>query len=101
MSAPEAKNPVTAGISPAGDVDVGLLFERLRAELRRGVPKGDARGAEFASVRELEERLVRVERRGPAQGVARAATVAAQPGADAVPDYFAYESRMRGSTESV
>src|SRR5436309_5274860 len=31
-------------------------------------------------LRELEERLVRVERRGPAQGVARAATVAAQPG---------------------
>ena len=52
-------------------------------------------------LRELEERLVRVERRGPARGVARAATVAAQPGADAVPDYFAYESRMRGSTESV
>src|SRR6266571_3237060 len=57
MSAPEAKNPVTAGISPAEDVDVGLLFERLRAELRRGVPEGDARGAEFASVRALAERF--------------------------------------------
>src|SRR5437764_13739079 len=176
MSAPKAKNAPTAGISSAEDVDVGVLFERLRAELRRGVPAGDVRGAEFASVRalaerfwpvtaereagrgpkglvkrflrklmrwyveplaadqrvfndsmlklvdalsarsdeeasarervqnllrELEERLVRVERRGPAQGVARAVTVAAQPGADAVPDYFAYESRMRGSTESV
>ena len=44
---------------------------------------------------------MRVERRGPAPGVARPATVAAQPGAAAVPDYFAYESRMRGSTESV
>src|SRR2546421_2145156 len=176
MSAPEAKNPPTAGLSPSDDVDVDLLFERLRAELRRGVPTGDAGGAEFASVRalaerfwpvtaereagggpkgmvkrilrklmrwyveplaadqrvfndsllklvdalsaradeeagareraqsllrELEERLVRVERRGPAGGVVRAATVAAQPGAAAVPDYFAYESRMRGSTESV
>jgi SAM-dependent methyltransferase len=176
MSAPEAKNPPTAGISSADEVDVDVLFERLRAELRRGVPSGDARGAEFASVRalaerfwpvtaereagggprglvkrvlrklmrwyveplaadqrvfndsvlklvdalsaradeeaeareraqsllrELEERLVRVERRGPAQGVARPPTVAAQPGAAAVPDYFAYESRMRGSTESV
>ena len=153
------------------------LFERLRAELRRGVPTGDERGAEFASVRtlaerfwpvtaerdagggpkgiakrvlrklmrwyvepmagdqrvfndavlklvdalseradetgaarahaerllrELEERLVRVERRAPAGGaVSSAPTVAAQPRAAAVPDYFAYESRMRGSTESV
>src|SRR6184192_535283 len=164
MSAPEAKNPSTAGISSRDDVDVAALFERLREELRRGVPGGDAGAAEFASVRalaerfwpvtaereagggpkglvkrflrklmrwyveplaadqrvfndsllklvdalsarsdeeasarervqnllrELEERLVRVERRGPAQGgAARAATVAAQPGAAAVPDYF-------------
>src|SRR6266700_5771240 len=176
MSAPEAKNPATPGISSDEYVDVGVLFERLRAELRRGVPEGDARGAEFASVRalaerfwpvtaereagggpkglvkrflrklmrwyvepiaadqrvfndsmlklvdalsarsdeeaaareraqsllrELEERLVRVERRGPGRGAAPAATVAAQPAAAAVPDYFAYESRMRGSTESV
>jgi SAM-dependent methyltransferase len=176
MSGPEAKNPPTAGISSAGDVDVDVLFERLRAELRRGTPAGDEQGAEFASVRalaerfwpvtaerdagggpkgvvkrvlrklmrwyvepmaadqrvfnnavlklvdalseradetaaaraqaerllrELEERLVRVERRAPARGVAPAQTVAAQPRAAAVPDYFAYESRMRGSTESV
>src|SRR2546423_1042537 len=177
MSAPEAKNPPTAGLSPSDGVDVDVLFERLRDELRRGMPAGDARGVEFASVRalaerfwpvtaereagggpkglvkrflrkfmrwyveplaadqrvfndsllklvdalsaradeetaareraqsllrELQERLVRVERRGPAQGgAARAATVAAQPGAAAVPDYFAYESRMRGSTDSV
>src|SRR5947199_1378307 len=38
-------------------------------------------------LRELEERLVRVERRGTAGGVVRTATVAAQPGAAAVPDY--------------
>ena len=178
MSGPEAKNPPTAGISPADDVDVDVLFERLRAELRRGTPAGDERGAEFASVRalaerfwpvtaerdaggglkglvkrvlrklmrwyvepmaadqrvfndallklvdalseradetaaaraqaerllrELEERLVRVERRrGPAGAAAPPApTVAAQPRAASVPDYFAYESRMRGSTESV
>jgi len=176
MSAPEAKNPATAGLSSAEDVDVGVLFERLRTELRRGVPEGEARGAEFASVRalaerfwpvtaereagsgpkglvkrflrklmrwyvepmaadqrvfndsvlklvdalsarsdeeaaareraqsllrELEERLVRVERRSSARGVAPAATVAVQPSAAALPDYFAYESRMRGSTESV
>src|SRR6266581_543226 len=92
MSAPEAKNPVTAGISPAEDVD---------ALSARSDEEATARERVQGLLRELEERLVRVERRGPAQGVAPVATVAAQPGADAVPDYFAYESRMRGSTESV
>jgi O-antigen chain-terminating methyltransferase len=53
-------------------------------------------------LRELEERLTRVERRGGA-AVASAppATVAAQPAAAAVPDYFAFESRMRGSVEAI
>jgi O-antigen chain-terminating methyltransferase len=54
------------------------------------------------SLAELEERLTRVERRPRADGApAPVQTVAAQGGADAFPDYFAYESRMRGSTESV
>jgi SAM-dependent methyltransferase len=53
-------------------------------------------------VRELEERVVRLERRGPsAAGTPAAATVAAQPAAAALPDYFAFESRMRGSVEGV
>src|SRR5438552_1517747 len=47
---------------------------------------------------ELEERLLRLERRGPA---AAPATMATQPAAAAVPDYFAFESRMRGSTAEV
>jgi SAM-dependent methyltransferase len=47
---------------------------------------------------ELEERLTRVERRG---GVATPQTVAEQPRAAAVPDYFAFEARMRGSTTQV
>ena len=47
---------------------------------------------------ELEERLLRVERRGA--GVAPQ-TVASQPAAAAVPDYFAFEARMRGSTAEV
>src|SRR5204862_6482341 len=53
-------------------------------------------------LRELEERLIRVERRGGG-GVASAppATVAAQPAAAALPDYFAFESRMRGSVEAI
>jgi SAM-dependent methyltransferase len=55
-------------------------------------------------VRELEERLARLERRGSAAGPSGApapATVAAQPAAASVPDYFAYESRMRGSVDSI
>jgi SAM-dependent methyltransferase len=51
---------------------------------------------------ELEERLARVERRPAGAGSpAPAQTVAAQPAAAAFPDYFAYEARMRGSTDTV
>ena len=50
---------------------------------------------------ELEERLRRVERRGEGSAPARAATVATQPAAAALPDYFAFEARMRGSTAAV
>src|SRR5712692_798407 len=47
-------------------------------------------------VRELEERLARLERRGPGTPSAPApVTVAGQPAASSVPDYFAFESRMR------
>jgi SAM-dependent methyltransferase len=176
MSGPEAKNPAPAGIS-SSELDVPALFEQLRAELRRGAPSGDARGADFPAtralaerfwpvtaerdvgggpkgivkrilrklmrwyveplaadqrvfndsvlklidalseqadanararedadrlLRELEERLVRLERRpvsGPA--AAPAVTVAAQSAATALPDYFAFESRMRGSVEAI
>ena len=54
-------------------------------------------------LRELEERLTRVERRGPpaGSGTAPPVTVAAQPAAAALPDYFAFESRMRGSVDSI
>jgi SAM-dependent methyltransferase len=53
-------------------------------------------------VRELEERLARLERRGPqAPGAPARVTVAAQPAAAAVPDYFAFESRMRGSVAAI
>src|SRR5206468_12670819 len=51
-------------------------------------------------VRELEERLARLERRGGTgggRGASTPVTVAAQPAAASVPDYFAFESRMRGS----
>jgi SAM-dependent methyltransferase len=53
-------------------------------------------------LRELEERLTRVERRGAGGAAAvPAATVAAQPAATALPDYFAFESRMRGSVDAI
>jgi 2-polyprenyl-3-methyl-5-hydroxy-6-metoxy-1,4-benzoquinol methylase len=53
-------------------------------------------------VRELEERLARLERRRPSTDVAPTpVTVAAQPAAASVPDYFAFESRMRGSVDSI
>ncbi len=50
---------------------------------------------------EIEERLRRVERRGPGSAPAPVTTVAAQPGAAALPDYFGFEARMRGSTAAV
>jgi SAM-dependent methyltransferase len=51
---------------------------------------------------ELQERVERLERRGPAAGGAPPpTTVATQPAASSVPDYFAFESRMRGSVESI
>src|SRR5438132_5658612 len=52
-------------------------------------------------VGELEERLTRLERRGPSGAPQAAATVATQPAAAAVPDYFAFESRMRGSVAAI
>jgi O-antigen chain-terminating methyltransferase len=55
-------------------------------------------------LRELEERLTRIERRGSGAAGAPApapVTVAAQPAAAALPDYFAFESRMRGSVDAI
>jgi SAM-dependent methyltransferase len=53
-------------------------------------------------VRELEERLTRVERRGSGgAGPPAPVTVAAQPAAASLPDYFAFESRMRGSVDAI
>ena len=74
--------------------EVDLAFGRLdRAEQELEQRREDAR-----RVGELEERLTRVERR-PAG--AAPATVAAQPAAAALPDYFAFEARMRGRSEEI
>src|SRR6266550_3852491 len=77
MSGPEAKSPAPAGISAPDDLDVTDLFERLREELRRGAGSGGGAAS------------------------APPATVAAQPAAAALPDYFAFESRMRGSVDAI
>jgi SAM-dependent methyltransferase len=75
--------------------EVDLAFGRLdRAERELAERREDAR-----RVGELEERLTRVERRR-ADGVAPA-TVAAQPAAAALPDYFAFEARMRGRSDEI
>jgi SAM-dependent methyltransferase len=58
-----------------------------------------ARDADQRRIRELEERLLRTERRGDATAVPR--TVAPQPAAAALPDYFAFEARMRASTDEI
>jgi SAM-dependent methyltransferase len=57
-----------------------------------------ALGEQRRRVTELEERLLRLERRPGEHGTT---TVAAQPQAAALPDYFAFESRMRASTDEV
>lgn len=62
---------------------------------------GEAAGEAARLVRELEERLLRVERRGSEGRPATAASVAAQPGAAALPDYFSFESRLRGPTDEI
>jgi SAM-dependent methyltransferase len=73
---------------------------KLVDALSERADRSDAgRAAAERAVAELEERLTRVERRERA--AAGPATVAAQPAAANVPDYFAFESRMRGSVEVV
>src|SRR5438309_1884177 len=52
-------------------------------------------------LRELDERLTRFERRDRGTREVIPTTVATQPAASAVPDYFAYESRMRGSVDEI
>jgi O-antigen chain-terminating methyltransferase len=69
---------------------------KLADALSEHVDEIERAAAETARlVRELDERLLRLERRTPA------GTVAAQPRATALPDYFAFEARMRAPTEEL
>jgi SAM-dependent methyltransferase len=83
-------------LSERADRGLGELERRLD-ELH---PRVDAQGRR---VNELEERLTRLERR-ERSSVPRAVSSAApaEPRGQLVfPDYFAYESRMRGATELI
>ena len=63
------------------------------------VDRGERSREEAArTLGELEERLTRTERRG---GGSAPVTVASQPAQAALPDYFAFEAKMRGSTADV
>jgi SAM-dependent methyltransferase len=74
--------------------EVDLVFGHLdRVERELADRREDAR-----RVSELEERLTRVERR---RDGTVPTTVAAQPAAAALPDYFAFESRMRGRSDEI
>src|SRR5204862_7713484 len=76
------------------------LLKLVDALSERTDDAASGRAASERLVRELDERLTRVERRSR-DGGGVTATVAAQPAAAAIPDYFAFESRMRGSTEEI
>jgi len=83
---------------------VDQLFEEVDALFGHlGRVEGELAGRREDARRlgELEERLTRVERRRVDGAAPVAVTVAAQPAATAVPDYFAFESRMRGRTEDI
>ncbi|HZR91659.1 MAG TPA: methyltransferase domain-containing protein [Gaiellaceae bacterium] len=77
------------------------LVDDLFEAADRSASRGEAAARALA---ELEERLARLERRRAETGTSARLlpqTVAAQPAAAAFPDYFAFESRMRGSTASI
>jgi len=69
-------------------------------EQQLGRLEGDLRPKAELTVA-LDERLTRLERRERTAVAPVASASAPAPGQAAFPDYFAYESRMRGSTESV
>jgi SAM-dependent methyltransferase len=73
------------------------LAIRLEGRLESEAAELERRLAESTRMLgELEERLLRLERRDRSPG-----TVAAQPRADALPDYFAFETRMRGESAEI
>ena len=76
---------------------------KLADAMAEELDRADAARVEVERLlRELEERLLRLERRPVARvsgSEPQSSSVAAQPAATALPDYFAFESRMRASTD--
>jgi len=88
-----------AGALAAAQQSFNDVVLRLFDALSARVDEANARTAKAEQrAAELEERLLRLERRPAA---AAPATVAPQPRAGALPDYFAFESRLRGSTAEI
>ena len=88
--------PLAAQQRTFNDATLKLVYHLSSRLDRETATARVARESVARVVEELEERLLRVERRRDVRG-----TVAAQPRADAVPDYFAFESRMRGATAEI
>src|SRR5689334_21094393 len=81
-------------------------LEGTAVELRGAIePLGQATSRMERSFSEVDERLLRVERRARRQGQPAAAKPVASDSPTLAPvdepDYFAFESRMRGSTELI
>jgi SAM-dependent methyltransferase len=84
-------------LSERADADQTAAADRLGA-------LGTATAGHERRALELEERLTRLERRDRPVAAAAAPSATTRPAAAmaaSVPDYFAFESRMRGSTESI
>jgi O-antigen chain-terminating methyltransferase len=88
--------PLAAEQRTYNDALLKLVYD-LSDRLDREAASG---GALERFVRELDERVTRTERRARGGGAAPG-SVAAQPRADALPDYFAFESRMRGAITDI
>ena len=85
---------LTDALSERGDAIRAELGQRLD-EQRAATETATRHGVE------LEERLTRLERRERPATVAAAPPTAVPATPASVPDYFAFESRMRGSIDSV
>ena len=102
----ERADAEVAALSERADAGLAALSERadvglsgLERRLDEFHPRVEGQGRRS---NELEERLIRLERRERSSVARAAASVPAKPGGQLVfPDYFAYESRMRGTTELV
>ena len=77
----------------------------LRTALDEALHRLEGRlGATDRLLHEVEHRVLRLERRertADGSPTLPAATLAAQPAAAAIPDYFAFEARMRASPEEI